>query len=254
VDLTAHDVRLTTTLLPRWRLPFAARSTERELLDGAVLDADDLAVNLRELALLNRLPGGTAASIAAIDRLAAGRRDLTILDVGTGGGDMALAMARHGRRGTGAGRWQVTAVESHPDVLALAARRLGEETDVDLVRGDALKLLLAEASVDVAHASLLLHHLDPDEAVLALREMRRVARLGVVINDLRRGILAYAMTAATVAALCRGRYTRADGLVSARRAYTLRELDALLIDAGLRIRGRSVAAMPRVVTVAVPVS
>jgi SAM-dependent methyltransferase len=252
--MTAHDVRLTTTLLPRWRLPLAARSTERELLDGAVLDPDDLAVNLRELALLNRLPGGTAASIAAIDRLAAGRRDLTILDVGTGGGDMALAMARHGRRGTGAGRWQVTAVESHPDVLALAARRLGEETDVDLVRGDALKLSLAEASVDVAHASLLLHHLDPDEAVLALREMRRVARLGVVINDLRRGILAYAMTAATVAALCRGRYTRADGLASARRAYTLRELDALLIEAGLRVRGRSAAAMPRVVTVAVAVS
>jgi SAM-dependent methyltransferase len=252
--MTAHDVRLTTTLLPRWRLPLAARSTERELLDDAVLDAHDLAVNLRELAMLNRLPGGTAASIAAIDRLAAGRRDLAILDVGAGGGEMALAMARHGRRGTGAGRWRVTAVESHPDVLKLAARRIGDEPDVRLVRGDALKLSLADASVDVAHASLLLHHLDPVEAVLALRELRRVARLGVVINDLRRGGVPYAVTAATVVALCRGRYTRADGLASARRAYTLRELDALLIEAGLRVRDRSAAAMPRVVTVAVPVS
>jgi hypothetical protein len=62
------------------------------------------------------------------------------------------------------------------------------------------------------------------------------------------------MTAATVVALCRGRYTRADGLASARRAYTLRELDALLIEAGLCVRDRSAAAMPRVVTVAVPVS
>ncbi len=39
-----------------------------------------------------------------------------------------------------------------------------------------------------------------------------------------------------------------------RRAYTLRELDALLIEAGLRVRDRSAAAMPRVVTVAVAVS
>ena len=52
---------------------------------------------------------------------------------------------------------------------------------------------------------MLLHHLDPDDAVVALREMRRVARLGSSINDLRRGWIAFAMTAAAVLALSRGR-------------------------------------------------
>ena len=50
--------------------------------------------------------------------------------------------------------------------------------------------------------------------------MRRVAREAVVVNDLRRGRLAFVMAAAPVLAFTRGRYTRHDGVL-ARRAYTL---------------------------------
>jgi SAM-dependent methyltransferase len=242
---------MTTTFLDRWRLPLAARSDERELLDAVVLDAHHLAVNLRELAMLNRLPGGVGASLAAISALADGRRDLSVLDAGTGGGDMALAMARHGRTRAGAGAWRVTALDSSADVLALAAARVGGDAEVHLERGTVLALPFDDAAFDVAHASLLLHHLDPADAVIALIELRRVARLGVVINDLRRGWLPYAMTALAVRGLCRGRYTRHDGLASVRRAYTLRELDDLLAAAGLRVAARSAAFLPRIVTVAV---
>ena len=242
---------MTTTFLDRWRLPLAVRSDERELLDGPSLDRHDLAVNLRELAMLNRLPGGVDASLAAITGLADGRRDLHVLDAGTGGGDMALAMARHGRIGAGAGRWRVTALDSSAEVLALAAARTGGDADVRLERGSVLALPFDDAAFDVAHASLLLHHLDPADAVAALGELRRVARLGVVINDLRRGWLPYAITALTVRGLCRGRYTRHDGVASVRRAYTLGELGDLLTAAGLRIVARSAPLLPRVVTVAV---
>ncbi len=222
------------------------------MLDGPTLDPHELATNLRELALLNRLPGGTSASLAAVAALADGRRDLKILDAGTGGGDIALAMARRGRRRGAAGRWRVTAVDHGPEILADAARRIGDHPDVELMEADARRLPLADGSVDIAHASLLLHHLDPPEAVATLRELRRVARLGVVVNDLRRSVLAYAMTAASVLTLARGRYTRHDGLASARRAYTLGELDELLASAGLRATYRSPAVWARVVTVAVP--
>lgn len=242
---------MTTTILDRWRLPLAARSDERELLDAEVLDAQDLAVNLRELAMLNRLPGGVGASLAAIARLADGRRDLRVLDAGTGGGDMALAMARHGRTGAAAGRWRVTALDSSAEVLSLAAARIGGDADVRLERGNVLALPFEDAAFDVAHASLLLHHLDPADAATALAELRRVARLGVVINDLRRGWLPYAITALAVRGLCRGRYTRHDGVASVRRAYTLPELDDLCAAAGLRVAARSSALLPRIVTVAV---
>jgi ubiquinone/menaquinone biosynthesis C-methylase UbiE len=230
--------------------PLRRRSHERELLEGETLDRAEMRANLRELAMLNRLPGGTTASIEAIRLLADGVRDLTLVDLGTGGGETAVAFARAGRRGTS--RWRVIAVDNHPDVLAVARRRVARHAEIEPLLADARELPLADGSVDVAHASLLLHHLDPQDAVAVLAEMARVARRGVVINDLRRGILPNLVTTAVTLALTRSSYTRHDGPASARRSYTLRELDELLHAAGLMPVSRSNPLLPRVVTAAVP--
>ncbi len=256
-SLVSQPRRPPRHLLPRPPLrrllpprPLLHRSHEHELLDGQTLDDPELGANLRELAMLNRLPGGTAASIAAIDELADGVRDLTVLDAGTGGGEMALAFARHGRRGTS--HWTVLALDSHPQVLAITQRRTARDPDVRPLLGDARALPLEDASVDIAHASLLLHHLEPQDAVGVLAELARVARIGVVVNDLRRGTLPYLVISALTLALTRSRYTRHDGPASARRAYTLRELDELLRAAGLVPVSRTGPLLPRVVTCAVP--
>jgi ubiquinone/menaquinone biosynthesis C-methylase UbiE len=237
-------------LLPQ--RPLRSRSREHELLDAQLLDERELRRNLRDLGRMNRLPGGTAASIAAIERLADGQRDLCVLDLGVGGGQMARAFARHGRGGAST-RWQVLAVDAHPQVLEVARGRLRGERDVELLLADVRELPLADGSVDIAHASLLLHHLDPSDAVAALGEMTRVARRGVVINDLRRGILPYLVISGVTLAIASSPWTRQDGPLSVRRAYRLRELDELLHAAGLRPVMRSSPLLPRVVTGAVPI-
>jgi SAM-dependent methyltransferase len=223
-------------------MPLRSRSSAPELLDGERLDPTALRLNLREMAMLNRLPGGVGASLSAVTALLDGRPDAAVLDVGAGSGDFARRLRRrHSAR--------VLVADHHEQVLAIAARNLAHTDGVTLLRADARELPLADASVDVAHASLVLHHFDPPDAVVALREMRRVARCGVVVNDLRRGRVPYLVTAATVLALARGAYTRHDGLLSARRAYTLAELDDLAAEAGLRLVARSGALLPRVTTV-----
>jgi ubiquinone/menaquinone biosynthesis C-methylase UbiE len=143
----------------------------------------------------------------------------------------------------------VIALDVRPEVLEIAARNLAGTNHVTLLQADARAIPLADGEVDVAHASLLMHHFDPDDAIAALAEMRRVARLGVVINDLRRGVVPFALTAATVLALSRAAYTRHDGVLSARRAYTLAELDTLAARAGLKRAHRSGRLWPRVTTV-----
>lgn len=242
----ARDALVTNVLRP-----LRHRSHERELLEGEALDQREMRANLRELAMLNRLPGGTAESISAVRQLADGIRDLTIVDVGTGGGETAVAFARAGRWGTS--RWRVVAVDNHPQVLTVARRRVARYPEIKPLLADARSLPLADGSVDIAHASLLIHHLDPQDAVAALGEMARVARLGVVVNDLRRGVLPYLITLAVTLALTRSSYTRYDGPASARRAYTVRELDELLHAAGLMPVFRSNPLLPRVVTAAVPI-
>ncbi len=228
------------------RLPLADRSRDLELLDRGLVRGPELATNLADLARLNRLPGGRGASIAAIARLLDGRQSARVLDVGTGGADLPLAFARLG--------WSVVALDHDPDVLAFARRATAHEPRVAIMDGDGGLLPFEDGSFDVTHASLLLHHLDPEVAVAHLRELRRVARMGVVVNDLRRGWLPLLATSVSVALLGRCRTTRHDGLLSARRAYTIRELDGLLTRAGLAVRHRSPAWMPRVVTAAAAVA
>ncbi|HEX2843695.1 MAG TPA: methyltransferase domain-containing protein [Candidatus Limnocylindria bacterium] len=223
------------------RLPLSRRSAELELLDLGVLPPAELATNLDDLARINRLPGGAAASTDAVALLldGAGGR---VLDVGTGRADIPLRLAARG--------WSVVALDSDPEVLAIARRAAAAEAAVEVVAGDGRSLPFPDAAFDVAHCSLLIHHLDRGEAVALLREMRRVARRGVVVNDLRRGWVPLLATAVVVVVLGRCRATRHDGLLSVRRAYTVDELDELLGEAGLQVRHRSPAWMPRVVTVA----
>jgi SAM-dependent methyltransferase len=225
--------------VPMFRQP---RSTDRELLDGERLDADELRLNLREMAMLNRLPGGVGQSVDAVLGLLDGQTDASVLDVGTGFADFPRRLRQiHPAH--------VIALDSRREVLDEARRNLGPINAVTLIQADARALPLGDGSVDVTHASLLLHHLDPPDAVRALREMRRVARRGVVVNDLRRGRLAFLLTAVPVLAYTRGAYTRHDAILSARRAYTLVELDRLAAEAGLQAVWRSSSWWPRVTTV-----
>lgn len=236
--------RAVLTALERMRrsLPLASRADLMELLDGGCLSMPEVEENLADLARLNRLPGGVSASIAGMRRLIDRGGPAHVIDVGTGQADIPLAFANEG--------WQVTAVDANPEVLGIARRATSQEPRVTIVAAGAHALPFPDDAFDVAHGSLLMHHLDPSDAISALREMRRVARRGVVINDLRRGLLPLAATAVSVMALGRSGVTRADGVASARRAYTLPELDRLIAEAELRVTWRSTPWMPRVVTVA----
>lgn len=222
-------------------MPPLPRSTRPELLDGDAIAPAELRRNLREMAMLNRLAGGVGASVRAVEALLDGDDAPTVLDVGAGSGDFGRALLS--RR-----RVRVLLADSRADVLDIARRATGGRGGLEFVRADARELPLADGSVSVAHASLLLHHLDPPDARRALREMRRVAARGVVVNDLRRSRLALAMTALPILALSRSPITRHDGILSARRAYTLPELDDLAADAGLRPVARTPSWWPRVTT------
>ena len=226
----------------RRRLAVGARADEVELLEAGVLSPTEVEANLADLARMNRLPGGAATSIAAIEHLSGRGARTRVLDVGTGRADMPIAFARRG--------WSTVAVDTNHQVLAVARRATARTSLVEVMEADVRALPLEDGAFDVAHSSLLIHHLDPSDVVDALREMARVARRGVVINDLRRGFFPLVATAVTVTAFGRSRVTRTDGMISARRAYSIDELDELLSAAGLTRRWQSARWLPRVVTAA----
>jgi ubiquinone/menaquinone biosynthesis C-methylase UbiE len=212
-----------------------------ELLDGPLDDPAALAGNLRDLRRVNRLLGGVRLSRLAIDlllRVAPTHLDLgltSIIDVGTGAADIPVALLADARRR--GRRLEVIAVDARPEVLETARAirpALGRIAGLALGVSDGRSLPHPDRSIDIAHASLLIHHLEPDEAVALLVEMARVARVGVVVNDLNRGRMHW-LGAWLIGHLLTGnRYTRRDAPLSVRRAYTRREMRGLLAQAGLR--------------------
>lgn len=103
-------------------------------------------------------------------RLRPGHR---LLDIGCGSGTLALEAIR--REPSLA---SVVGVDVDPRMLDQAKKKLGPESRVRLLTADATQLCSLESGFDVVLTSLLLHHLRPDEKIMALGEVYRVLAPG----------------------------------------------------------------------------
>jgi ubiquinone/menaquinone biosynthesis C-methylase UbiE len=209
------------------------RATASELLDGEVDDLRLLADSFGEVWGVNRYLGG----MAVLKRHLApwmGRWHISLLDVAAGTGDVAAALAAWARsRGASL---QVTLLDNHPQVTGLARQRAASLPAFSVVDGDACRLPFADGEFDLAICNLALHHLEPGAAKLALREMDRVSRLGWVVTDLERHVLAHAAAQVMARSVWRNPITRHDGPLSVRRSYRAPEVKDMLWQAGLHAR------------------
>jgi SAM-dependent methyltransferase len=161
------------------------------------------------------------ATFASLGVAGANTHPTTLLDVGTGLGDIPAAAASdaHARN-----RDVVTIGVDEALSLLVAAR--GRLTHV--VCANALALPFRDHSVDVVSCSQVLHHFEDVDAVRLLEEMDRVAKHAVVISDLRRSWFAVIGFWFVSWPLRFHRVTRHDGIVSVLRGFTESDLHRLV--------------------------
>jgi SAM-dependent methyltransferase len=100
-----------------------------------------------------------------------------------------------------------------------------------VVCGDALQLPFADHSIDIVMCSQVLHHFEGADALELLREMNRVARIRVIVSDLRRSWIAAAGLWLASFPLRFHAISRHDGVVSVMRGFTPEELVDTVRDA-----------------------
>lgn len=210
-------------------MPRLLAVTER--MEQAGLQDPELWLALESLARVNRRFGGTRAVLQHLERLCEGSPAAgSLLDVGTGFADVPRAIVRWARR---RGRpIRITALDRHVGALALAGRACAGYPEIRLEEGDALALPFPAGSFDVAIASQILHHMEGPEPVRLLRELARVARRGILVHDLRRGVWPHVVTWAALRIVSRSPIIRHDGPLSIRRGFVPAELLALAREAG----------------------
>ena len=227
------------------------RSQELEILDAVEQDPAELAASLSQVSQANRLFGGTRALYRHLAPLRRRGEGLLLLDVGAGNGETSLDLVAWAARKDAP--WRAVALDPHNATARVAAARVGKGGAVSVVQGNGLQLPFPDGAVDVAVAVLVLHHLRDEDTVALVAEMSRVARRLVLVNDLERHPVNYALARLMAATLWRGnRITRNDGPLSVLRSFTPSEMLSIGRAAGLQ-NPRVVRRIPfRVVLEGIP--
>jgi ubiquinone/menaquinone biosynthesis C-methylase UbiE len=158
-------------------------------------------------------------------------RGFSLLDVGTGNGDIPATIARWARRRNLAAR--ISCLEHEAVTVEAAADQTRAFSEIKLVRGDASRPPFAPASFDFVLASQLLHHFADEQMVTLLRTWARLARRAIIVSDLVRHPLAYHGIRLLTKAFTRNIMTRTDAPLSVRRALTIEEWRAVLREANV---------------------
>jgi 2-polyprenyl-3-methyl-5-hydroxy-6-metoxy-1,4-benzoquinol methylase len=195
-----------------------------EIMDLPDCDPRRLERTYRQFAAVNRaLSGWRRLYSAELRPLLSAESTTTLLDIGSGGGDVAVLLARWAHRDRV--KLEVTGIDPDGRAHRFAAGR-PKAPGVEFRQAFSTDLVAEGRSFDVVISNHVLHHLRPAELQQLLADSQSLARRKVLHNDLRRSPLAYALF--SVAALpFRDSFIRADGLTSIRRSYRPAELSAL---------------------------
>lgn len=195
-----------------------------EIMDDPHCDADALRRTYADFRLVNAVVSGLRHSYRhdIRPRLSA-TRPHALLDIGSGGGDVARSLARWAARD--GLRLTVTAID--PDARAHAfATGQPPVAGLHFRRAHSGDLVAAGERFDTVLSNHVLHHLGAADLGALLADSERLSRGLVLHGDIERNPLAYAGFGLGTWPFFRGSYIRADGLTSIRRSFTYAELAA----------------------------
>jgi 2-polyprenyl-3-methyl-5-hydroxy-6-metoxy-1,4-benzoquinol methylase len=188
---------------------------------------------LRQFEMINRLLAGRDRLLREIILKDARRKkltDITIMDLGAGGGDWtAHCLDICNKSGISV---RATCVDYDPRVASFLSKRFMNNTQVEIICSDALNPSLWQKKTDFLFANHLLHHL-PDTSIVELMKLSlKTVKQRFFFVDVRRSAVNY-MLFWIFASIFTGSFTRNDGLVSIKRSFTQQELSKYIESAGL---------------------
>lgn len=206
----------------------AQRDTEAaEEMDRPDCDPAKLDRTYAQFGLVNSVVSGWRRTYTSLIRPAFSTdRTNTLLDIGSGGGDVPRTLARWARRD--GFRLELTAIDPDARAHAYATAR-PPMPGLSFRRALSSQLVAEGAAFDAVVSNHVLHHLAPEEFHGLLDDTEHLTTRVAVHSDIHRHPLAYALFSAGTLPLP-GSFIREDGLTSIRRSYTPSELRGFVTD------------------------
>ena len=218
-----------------------------ELMDDPAIDPVEHRRALNGLRRVNKLC--QTGKHLAIEILAIAKKNnrnsISILDIGCGSGDVAINVARRlaGRIECAVTGWDISQTAVDCAAKDWAAKDWAEQSHrLPAIKQSIVQVHFQQVDVfqatdarfDVVYCCLFLHHFTEEQAVQVLTRMKQIASMAVVVDDLVRSRLGYALAQIGCQLLSRSPVVHFDGPQSVRAAFTESEALGLADQAGMK--------------------
>ena len=217
------------------------RSKEKELIDDLELDNDALRQNLEELAVINKYLGGNQVTISGLSRLIldsalvrgtspAHNSQLTIADLGCGGGDMLMVMADcAAKKKLNA---QFIGIDANDFMIDFGTKRTAKYPNISYLHQDIYSKEFKAKSFDIVTMTLFCHHFSDESLITLLKQLKKQTRIGIVINDIHRHWFAYHSIAWITKLFLKSYLVKNDAKLSVWRAFVREDLEKIIQKSG----------------------
>jgi len=201
------------------------RTDKSEIMDDFTLEGENLRDALDKIAKINQLLGGNKLTLLGVKSLLKNvdtNAEITIADVGCGNGDMLRTLADYGFKNNF--KFKLIGIDANNFTVNHAISLSKKYTNISYRCEDVFDKAFTELKYDIVLSTLVLHHFKEDEIIKILRLFYTNAKLGIVINDLQRSLIAYRLFQALCFVFRLNTMSREDGLISILRGFKKEDL------------------------------
>ncbi|RPD99678.1 methyltransferase domain-containing protein [Aureibaculum marinum] len=203
------------------------RSNVLEIMDDFSLKGDCLYNTLDQLATINKWLGGNRVTLNGIKKLLKNypkNKEFTVIDLGCGNGDMLRIVYRYLKKKHY--KFKLIGIDANIFTINYAKKLSKNYPEITYLQQDVFSEDFKLLNYDLVLATLFYHHFKENELVNLLSSQLKIAKLGIIVNDLHRHRLAYYLFKG-LTLFIKNPMVKEDGLTSILRGFKRKELYAL---------------------------
>lgn len=213
---------------------FSKRSADEEIMDDLNCSGEVVNQTLRELETINALLGGNYVTLDGLQQLLEGNdggRNISIADLGCGGGDILKLIRKWGdRKGLAL---TLTGIDANPNITAFAEKHTPASLNIRYRAIDIFSEQFSQMKFDVLVGTLFFHHFSSEQLIDFFKRAKQQVTTGIVINDIHRHWFAYYSIKWLTQLLSKSSMVKFDAPLSVLRAFRKRELKEIMECAGI---------------------
>ena len=202
------------------------RTDAAEIMDDFTLEGEILRDALDKIAKINQLLGGNKLTLQGVQSLinqVSIKKEITIVDIGCGNGDMLRALADYASKNNL--NFKLIGIDANEFTINHAKKLSKHYQNITYQCEDIFEDKFTALKYDIVLCTLTLHHFKDAEIIKLVSVFYENANIGIVINDLQRSALAYRLFQVLCFVFRLNKMSKEDGLVSILRGFKKEELE-----------------------------